>query len=106
MVNAEQVLWLHPKEFAMSDTPETSLDPAKLTVAVKVINAQAEDPGQLRLWPVAEDGELISITVSPNDVRRTKTRNELLKTIADKLALEIGCQFRDYDAASPEFRSH
>jgi len=104
MVNAEQVLWLYPKEFSMSDTPETSLDPAKLGVVLKVINAQAEDREQLRLFPVSEDGELVSITISPNDVRRAKTRNELLKTMADRLALEIGCLFRDYDAASPEFR--
>jgi hypothetical protein len=105
-VNAEQVLWMHPKEFSMSDTPETSLDPAKLSVAVKVINAQAEDREQLRLWPVSEDGELVNITVSPADVRRTKTRNELIKKMADKLAVEIGCLFRDYDAADPEFRKH
>jgi hypothetical protein len=102
MVNAEQVLWLYPKEFSMAGTPEQALDPARLTVVLKVINAQAEDRAQIRLWPLSEEGELVSITIPSHKVRDAKTPDDLLRTMAETLAVEIGRLFRDYEEGRAE----
>ncbi len=104
MVEAEQVLWMLPKEFAMPTTPEQVADPARLTVALKVINAKATERDQLRLWPISEDGELVSVTIPPHKVRQTKTTNELLDLIARELAVEVGRLFRDWEEGRPEDR--
>jgi hypothetical protein len=102
MAFAEQVLWLYPKEFSMAGAPEQALDPAKLTVILKVIDARATDRTRVRLWPVSEEGELVSITIEPNQVRTAKASDELFRTMARQLAAEIGHLFRDYDEGRPE----
>jgi hypothetical protein len=104
LFDAEQVLWVQPKEFAMSDTPITALDPARLTVALKVINAKAEHRDELRLWPTSEEGELVTIQIKPQDVRKTKSPDELLKRMTQALAGKIGLLFRDHQLTAEDSR--
>lgn len=98
LVDAEQVLWIHPREFSMADKLEQTLEPAKLTVMVKVINAKAKSADELRLWPVSEDGEEVGIQISAHDVRKAHSADELLRKIANTFAGEMGRVFHDYDA--------
>ncbi len=102
MAKAEQVLWLHPKEFALPTAPEQALDPGRVSVVLKVINANAEERGDLRLWPVSEEGELVSMTFAPARMRDAKTEQERIELMADNLAAKISRLFYDYDAARPE----
>jgi hypothetical protein len=75
-------------------------------VALKVINAKTDRREDLRLFPVSEEGELVSITVSPHDARATKTPDELHRIMAERLAVEVGHLFRDYEMPRPEDRPH
>lgn len=102
LVEAEQVLWLYPREFSMADKPEEAMDPAKLTVSVKVINAQADSSDKLRVWPVSTEGELVSIKITPNNVRKTNTPEELMRKMSSLLAVELSHVFKDYDAAAEQ----
>lgn len=102
LVEAEQVLWLFPREFAMANTPEQALDPAKLTVVLKVIDAKATERSKVRAWPVGEEGELVSITIDANKTRSTKSNDELYRLMSQEIAVEIGHLFRDYDEGRPE----
>jgi len=96
MFDVDQVLWVHPRAFSMSDQPESALDPAKMTVALKVINAQAQQREAVRLWPMSEEGELVSISLTPHEVRDAGTPESLIRTMAETLAAEIGLLFRDH----------
>ena len=99
LVDAEQVLWIYPKEFVMADAPERAMEPAKVSVVLKVIDAETTERGKVRLWPVSEEGELVSAQIEARDVRSAQSADELERTIAQQLAVEISRLFRDYDAA-------
>jgi len=99
---AQQVLWIFPKEFSMADTLDQTLRPARFTVVLKVINAEAERRDEVRLWPVSSEGELVGIEVNPHEVRAAKSSEELLRTMAQRLAVEIAHQFRDHEVPRPE----
>jgi len=102
LAQADQVLWLYPREFSMAGAPEQALDPAKLTVVIKVIDAKATERTKVRLWPVSEDGELVSISVPPHEVRAAQSPDALLRTMAQRLAVEVGHLFHDYEEPRPE----
>ncbi|MBN1488400.1 MAG: hypothetical protein JXA69_00660 [Phycisphaerae bacterium] len=96
MFDVDQVLWVHPRAFSMSDQPENALDPAKVTVALKVINARAEQREAVRVWPVSEEGELVSISLAPHEVRAAGTPDALIRKMAETLAAEIGLLFHKH----------
>ncbi len=97
MADAAQVLWVYPREFTMADLPEQAVDPAKFTVLLKIINAKAEKSEDLRLWPVSEEGEPVTITVDAHDVRKMNSPQELTKRMTSEMAVEIGHLFHDYE---------
>lgn len=104
MVDAEQVLAIQPKEFSIPSAPEQVMEPAKIAVALKVINVKAEERGELRLWPVSEEGELVTVTISAAKTRDAKTTGDLLQTMASNLAAEIALLFHDHEVKRPEDR--
>lgn len=101
-LEAEQVLWLCPREFVMADQPAEASEPATFSVAIKVINARAESSDTLRLWPVSTEGERVSVSIPAAEVMRSATADELMRKMAALMAVELGRLFHDYDAAAEE----
>jgi hypothetical protein len=97
MVDAEQVLWIYPREIALAQRPEEATDPARLSVALKVINAQAETADELRVWPVSDEGEIVTIEIDPHEMQQIKSTDELMRRLTNRMALHISQLFRDYD---------
>ncbi len=93
LVNADTVLWLSTKEYAVSDNLELAVSPGRFAVNVKILNAKAETRDDVRLWPEDREGKTIEAAVSPHDIRQCRTKTEVHELMAAALADEVARLF-------------
>ncbi|MHC4236012.1 MAG: hypothetical protein ACYSUQ_12925 [Planctomycetota bacterium] len=97
MLGAHQVLHMTVREYyAPRDVEETSAA-ARMTVAVKVLNAlEKENKAKVRLWPTQREGRIVSAELNANEVVRAKTPDAVSKLLAAKLAEQVAKLFYEY----------
>lgn len=93
--NAGTVLWLNTTEFALNSNLELAMSPARFTVAVRVINANAETADEVRLWPTEREGRIVQVSVGPHDIRACRDLKEAHAKIATAMAEEVAKLFYD-----------
>jgi hypothetical protein len=89
LANVDRVIWLTVTRFKMQSDLEMVVAPASFAVTVKLINAKAEKPGDVRLWPTGREGHLVEIEMGPHEIRRSNTLKEAHQKLAAKLAEEV-----------------
>ena len=96
MAGADQVLWIEVQDFRASEQIEDAMVAAYFTVTLKVINVNAIDRSQVRLWPTAPQGRRVTITLTGSQVSIAKTKNGIVKKLTSKLASQIAKFFYDF----------
>ncbi len=97
LAGADTVIWLCIKQFDLETDLEMVSQPARTAAVLKVINAKAEDRGDVRLWPPDREGRMMRATVSPHDLRDCKTVPEMYRRVAGELASEVAKLFYDQE---------
>lgn len=96
LAKADTVLWLKVVRFTLEDDIEMVVSPAYFAVTVKVLDAQAEERDQVRLWPKGREGKLVEVKVSPHDIRKCKNTHQAHIVVAEQLAEKIAKLFYEY----------
>jgi virulence-associated protein VagC len=92
---ADTVLWLATTDFSLNNDLEMVMSPARFTVAVRVIDAKAEEADKVRLWPTEREGRLVQVQVSPHEIRQCKDLKEAHQKVASVMAVEVAKLFYD-----------
>ena len=96
MLEAEQVLAIEVRSFYATENPVEANAAARMSVAVKVINAlERKHPGKVRLWPKSRRGRIVEAELNAGAVTRAKTRHGILRALTGTLAEKIARQFYD-----------
>lgn len=93
LANADTVLWLSTIDFSLNNDLEMLVNPGRFAVMVKAINAKAEKPEDVRLWPPDREGRLVEVSVSPHDLRACHNLKEAHEKMASALADEVAKLF-------------
>lgn len=97
MAHAEQVVWLRVRDFYAGEEASERGEAAKVTVAVKVINALEEkDKLKVRLWPSSYAGSPVAVELTVGEVGRAGSRDAVTKALGTKLAGQVAKLFYDH----------
>jgi virulence-associated protein VagC len=92
---AGTVIWLNTTDFALNSDLEMVMSPARFSVAVRVINANAENADEVRLWPTEREGRIVQTAVGPHEIRACQDLKEAHAKIAAAMAEEVVKLFYD-----------
>jgi hypothetical protein len=93
---AEQVIWLKVEEFIAREDVRDIGKAAVFTVSVKVINTQAKQRADVRLWPKGREGQFCSVDLTASEVSVEKTKDAISRKLADELAVRVAKLFYDH----------
>ncbi|HEY3243034.1 MAG TPA: hypothetical protein VGM03_06745 [Phycisphaerae bacterium] len=97
LAKADQVVWMRVRDYYAGEEAADRGEAAKITVAVKVINALEEkDKSKVRLWPASYDGSQVSVELTVGEVGRAGTREAIAKALCTKLAGRVAKLFYDH----------
>ncbi|GMV97485.1 MAG: hypothetical protein HRF43_04755 [Phycisphaerae bacterium] len=98
LAEADTVLLLCTQAFTLEDELEMSSTAGRFAVTVRVINARAEEPRQVRLWPpelTEREGRLVEAELPPHELRGVKSTQEAHERLASALAAKVAELFYD-----------
>ncbi len=97
LAQAHQVIWLQVRDYLGDPDPEDASSAARMTIAVKVINALEEkDPLAVRLWPAERDGRIVTTDLDAATVVRLKTPRAISGELSAKITEEVARFFYDH----------
>ena len=102
MVEADQVVWLEVKAFIAQEEMQDTSQAAILTVTVKVIDPNAEERSQVRLWPTVPEGRPVTTQLNSSDVVRLKTLPNIGRELCEKTAKEVAKLFYKHPIEDPD----
>ncbi len=96
-LGANTVIWLQIKDFFAPTEIEDTSSAARLTLSIKILNAdEMDDPSDVRLWPADERGHINKTELSAIEVERLKGSNASARALAEKAAKPIGRLFYEH----------
>lgn len=96
---ATQVLWLEVRDFLAEENILDSSNAAYISVSVRVIDVtQKQSRTQVRLWPTSPDGHYLTVGLSGAEAIEAKTKGEIARKLAGKLADAVAKLFYDHRA--------
>lgn len=96
LLGADQVVAIEVRAFRASVDVQEVTAAARMSVAVKVIDAREKaERGRVRLWPASRAGETLAVELNASQVTRAKTRDGILDKLASALAEKIARKFYD-----------
>lgn len=96
MAGAHQILWIDVRDmYAKAEVDET-IQAARMSATVKVVNALAEQRGEERLWPVQPEGRIVTTELPAAEVMRAKTPTAVASSLTDALAEQIAGLFHEH----------
>ncbi len=97
LLEADEVLWLEIQSFHASVDPEDVARAARISIVIKVINANEEkDRTKVRLWPDSPAGYPYEVELGAGAVARAKTRKGIIKALCDEVADRVVKKFHDH----------
>lgn len=93
LAQADTMIWISVLDYTVHDDLELVVTPGRFSVRIKVFDIKATDRSKIRLWPAERQGRAVKVEVSPHDIRRCKTKQEVHATMAKDLAEEVGKLF-------------
>jgi hypothetical protein len=90
---AETMIWIKPTVYEVFDNLELAHSDGRFAVVVKVFDVTTEDVQYLRLWPQSRDGHQVTVTMNVHDIRASKSKAEIHRTIGVSMAEEIALLF-------------
>lgn len=106
-VGADTVLVLSVQDFVASDQPEDTSEAARMSVGVKVLDAnETESPSRVRLWPEHGDGHIETITIPATKVHGLKSERAIAQALAHALGRNVARLFYEHtfgDVEDDEF---
>jgi len=97
MAGARQVVWLNVRDCYLPTEVEEVVGAARLSVMVKVINAEEKkNRNKVRLWPTEPDGRLVSVEIDANKFLKAETPEARGILLAAKLSEKVARLFYDY----------
>jgi len=93
LAQADTILWLQIKRFALPDDLDRVMTPVPFALTVKVLDANAEKRDEVRLWPKTREGHTVEIEVSPYDLRQCKDMRQAHELMATQMAGDIAKLF-------------
>lgn len=104
---ADTVLVLTVQDFEASDQPEDTSAAARMSVAVKVLDAnETESPSRVRLWPQHGDGHIETISLPATKVHALKSERAIAQALAHALGRNVARLFYEHtfgDVEDDEF---
>ena len=101
-LGAEQVIHLQVRDYVGTTEIESITNSARFSVVVKVINAQAEEASEVRLWPMTGAGQLVTASLTSNQLQKLKTEDAIAKRLARDLAATGAKLFYDHPLEEDE----
>jgi len=99
LAGAEQVVWIEVKDFLADEQVFDANNAAYLMVSVRVLNSlEKKKRMRVRLWPTNPDGHSLSVIMSGSEVAIAKSKNEIAKELANRMAVEVAKLFYDHRA--------
>lgn len=93
-VGAKNVIWIEVRDFFAPTEIEDTSTAAKITVAIKVLNAdESERAAKVRLWPTDESGYIHSTELNAVQVHKLEGDNAVATELARRAAIQIGRLF-------------
>lgn len=89
LADAHQVVWLEIRDLYDVPEVEDSVAAARMTVTVRVVNAQAENKGEVRLWPTQREGQIVTVELPADKVFNAKSRRQIAGKLTDKMAEQV-----------------
>jgi len=103
LLGADQVVAMEVRAFEASVEVRTIGAAARMSVAVKVIDAREQAEGdRVRLWPAGRAGETVAVELDGSQVNRAKTQDAILEKLATALAEKIARKFYERPMADFE----
>ncbi len=97
LLEADKVLWMEIQSFYASEDPEDATRAARLSLSVKIINANEDkDRTKVRLWPESPAGYPYEIELGAGAVARAKTRKGVVKALSEEVADRVVKKFYDH----------
>ncbi len=97
LTGADEVLWIEVQDFLVPDQITEATNAAYFNVSVKVINPlEKESRSKVRLWPTAPEGQVVTASMTGGAVLREKTKDDKVKVLTAKLAVDIARLFHDH----------
>lgn len=96
LVNADTMIWIQPQQYRVNADLELAHTEGVFSARVKVFNIREDDSTRIRLWPPERDGRLVSATLSPHDIRASRSPAEVHRKMADALGDTIAKLFYEY----------
>ncbi len=93
---AEQVVWLEVRDLLATPNFDETVHAARMSVTVRVINANATRHIDVRLWPTEREGKLITTELHANEVVRAKRPGVIVGLLTEKMADDVVKLFYDH----------
>lgn len=96
LLGADEVLWVEIQSFYASEDPDDVTRAARISLVIKVINANEDERTKVRLWPESPAGYPIEVELGAGSVARAKTRKGIVKALSTEVADRIVKRFHDH----------
>ena len=97
LAGAHQVIWIEVQDFLATKQVEEVTTAAYFTATVKVIDAtEKERRSRVRVWPSSPQGRLVTVSMTGSEAGLARTRADITKELANRLAVAIAKLFYDY----------
>ena len=95
-LKADQVLLVEARSFYATEDPTEEEGAARMSVAIKVINArERKDRRKVRLWPTTHEGYIVQVELGATEITRAKIRDRILRELTQQMAAKIVRKFYD-----------
>lgn len=97
LAGASQVIWIEVQDFLATKQVEEVATAAYFSATIKVIDAtEKESRSHVRLWPTSPQGHLVTVSMTGSEAGLARTRAEITKELANRLAIAIAKLFYDH----------